>query len=368
MKKRSFYIIVLILLIAIGLICGIILQKPKQDTIKIGALLPITGPISDIGESYKNGIEIALENYNNDPNHKQQINIIFEDSMGTAGQGVIGINKLISVNKIDYAFIGPTQVVSATSPIIFDNKIPTFIITPSPGISNNNTYMYNFFSYTSDYGEIVAKDLNSKQISGVSLIVYASDAGTSFVNAFKKTYTGKYTLDTVNLEQQDFRTEILKAKNNDLNAIVFVDFPGPNIIFLNELLQLNVSISTYIMFGNEDNINKSAKDSLKIIEPYASWFVFSDKAYPDFIKKYEIKYNKTPYAESAYAYNSMSIMLQVIDECGRDKVCFNKKVMTTEFTGGVVKDSIRYDENRNAIIGTNLIKYDENKETWVDVK
>ena len=41
--------------------CSAVVWRPnKPDTVRIGAILPLTGDMAVFGESFKNGIELAL--------------------------------------------------------------------------------------------------------------------------------------------------------------------------------------------------------------------------------------------------------------------------------------------------------------------
>ena len=69
----------------------------KKDVIKIGAILPLTGPAAQYGKMLKNGMELAKEEINaNSGVDGKQIEIIYEDDQSQAAAGVSAINKLKS--------------------------------------------------------------------------------------------------------------------------------------------------------------------------------------------------------------------------------------------------------------------------------
>ena len=57
MKKTFLFLITLIFLLG----CS----QSKKEEIKIGAILPLTGPVAAFGQWAKNGIDLGLEEYNN---------------------------------------------------------------------------------------------------------------------------------------------------------------------------------------------------------------------------------------------------------------------------------------------------------------
>ena len=371
MKKQSIYVGVIIIIIIIGLLLGIILliQSPvPKEEVKFGLLLPLTGNESNLGENINNGMKIAVEEYNSLPNPKQ-VTVITEDSASDPKTALNAMIKLITLDNIDYSYAGVSKIASAVSASVLENKVPTFTSAVSKKVSADNLYMYNFYCYAPDFAKLIAQDLNKKDINSVTLLIFNTDTGTQFINEFTKEYKGKInSTELVGLTQVDYRTEILKAKANKSEGIIFIHSALQNIAILNQLVEQDEIVPTYLMLADYGNVNAGAKDALKKIEPYSTWFMLSADRYEVFVNKYKIEFGKSPDATAAYAYNAMKIMLEIVDECGKDKICFNNKVMNTEFTGGVVKDNITFDENRNAIIDSSLIKYDGNKEGWIKIK
>ena len=88
MKRKVSIIIVLIAAFAIGG-CNFSQQKGKQkssnkkEVIKIGAILPLTGDISVYGSGCKNGIDLAIDQLNNE-NLTVTYKIIYIDKIGRA--------------------------------------------------------------------------------------------------------------------------------------------------------------------------------------------------------------------------------------------------------------------------------------------
>ena len=367
MEKQYIYIGIIILIIIIGFVIGT--YSPKStDEVKIGVVLPLTGAQNYLGEYHNNGVQLALDDYYNQSNHKN-IKLLTEDSAGTPQQGLSSVNKLISADKVDYFFVSLTAVISATSATISSNKIPTIIVTPAVTLSSKNNYLYNFYFYLKDYGTRMGEQLTKEDINNVAIYVYNIDSADDFIDSFQNSYSNNIvSVDKLNVAQMDFKTEIIKAKTSNANTILFINFANPTIIFLNQMIELDVNIPVYILDGNYDTIKSGAKDSLTKLDVHSGWLILVPDKYDSFVAGYKAKYNKSPEPSAAYTYNSMKIMLEVIDKCGKDKVCFNNEIMTTTFVGGVVKDSITFDENRNAIIGSDLIQYDGNKQEWVKLE
>lgn len=103
MKKTTIITIVLIIaafLVGYGLSWQkqIISLEKQEEPIKIGAILPMTGPAAFQGEAVRNGMEMAIQDF---AKKKIFIKAIYEDSQAQANQGVTAYTKLKNLNQAD---------------------------------------------------------------------------------------------------------------------------------------------------------------------------------------------------------------------------------------------------------------------------
>ena len=82
------------LAVAAILLAGCVQQ---QETIKIGAILPLTGETMVWGENSRNGMQLAVEEINSAGGiNGKLIEIIYEDSQCNPSKAVSSIQKLVS--------------------------------------------------------------------------------------------------------------------------------------------------------------------------------------------------------------------------------------------------------------------------------
>ena len=88
--------VIAILVIAVGgyWLSGGFAQKYEEKTIKIGAILPLSGNLAAIGVPERNVLDLTVDELN-EKQDKYRYEIIFEDSKGNAGEGATIANKLI---------------------------------------------------------------------------------------------------------------------------------------------------------------------------------------------------------------------------------------------------------------------------------
>lgn len=96
----------------------------QAQDIQIGANFPLSGPNGSYGDVFMSGSNLAVEHVNADKMLSGKLSIAYEDSQGTPQRGVIGMNKLVNVDKVPYVLSSFTGVLKATAPIGARTKTP----------------------------------------------------------------------------------------------------------------------------------------------------------------------------------------------------------------------------------------------------
>jgi len=88
-----------------------------QDVIKIGADLPMSGPNAEYGELFGAAAKLAVDHINADKMLGKKLSLVIEDSQATPQQGVVAMNKLVSVEKVPFVLSAFTGVSKSIAPI-----------------------------------------------------------------------------------------------------------------------------------------------------------------------------------------------------------------------------------------------------------
>jgi branched-chain amino acid transport system substrate-binding protein len=97
MSKPSFRAKVLFATLPILLAAG----SSFAETIKIGAVVPTTGPVAEDGASVLKGAKLAVKLFNDAGGlNGDKIDLLVEDGACIPAQSVAGAEKLISANKV----------------------------------------------------------------------------------------------------------------------------------------------------------------------------------------------------------------------------------------------------------------------------
>src|SRR5262245_34084785 len=77
------------------------------ETIKLGGILPVTGPGALIGTAEMRGVQFAVDEVNAKGGVRgNQVEVVFEDNQAKPDQSVLSFNKLTDLQHIAVIFTG----------------------------------------------------------------------------------------------------------------------------------------------------------------------------------------------------------------------------------------------------------------------
>lgn len=314
-----------VLLVALSLtIAGAVLPGcKKSEEIKIGAILPLTGPGGKYGEYAKNGIDLAVSKINAKGGIKgRKVVVIYEDTKASPQDGVTGIRKLIQVDGVQ-AIIGAmaSSVTLATAPVAEENKV--VLISPASSAPNLSGIGKYFFRncVSDDYeGKVMAEYAkNSLHLSSVAILFVNNDYGRGVENVFSKEFEnrGGQIVASESFEQDatDFRTQIAKIKVANPNAVYLVGY-AEMLQALKQIKEsrLNCQILSTVMFDDPDLIAKAGNTAEGVI--FTSW-AYDPESQEEHVKRFVEKYTETyggaPEVFAAQSYDAMMIFAGALE-------------------------------------------------------
>jgi Receptor family ligand binding region. len=117
----------------------------SKESLKLGMVGPLTGNTATYGTSVKNGVEIAVDEFNNNGGYNgQNVELVAEDSRGDQTEASNATRKLIEQDKV-FAIVGAvlSSETLTAAPIANDAGIP--MISPSataPGVPEVGPYIF----------------------------------------------------------------------------------------------------------------------------------------------------------------------------------------------------------------------------------
>lgn len=328
--------------------------KKKEEEIKIGAVLVLTGPDAKAGNSAKRGIEMAVEEINSEGGvNSLKITVVYEDDQGDPQKASNAVLKLINVDEVP-VIIGPmwSTSVLAISKIAEEKQVVILSPTASaPSITEagdfifRNTYS-DVYEGTKD-AEYAYNELGYRK----SGIIYINlDAGIEIANVFEKRFEelgGKVLVkENYNPDTTDFRSLLTKFRAKDIEFIYLMGYNEiGQLIKQARELGLKLPFISTIMFEISDVVATAGDAAEGTVYSFPSYdpqkggnLVYS------FAKKYEQKYGELPDPEAAFSYDAMKILALAISEAGTDPIKIKNELYNIQNYKGVTGKT-SFDEN-----------------------
>ena len=350
MKK----IFALLLIALICLSCG----KKEEDVIKIGAILPLTGSAAIWGQNVKKGIDLAVEEANeNGGINGRKISLLYEDSQGLPKEAVTALQKLINRDKIQVV-IGDvaSSCVLSMAPIAEKNEV----VLLSPGASNpdiTNAGEYIFRNWHSDLaeGEFLAKYLfNTKKVNAVSVVYVNNGYGKGLEKIFKTTFEnlgGKIeTSESFEQGSTFFKSQISKLSSCKSNFVFLAGYPQEIPLLLRQAKEMGINKQFVCSSAFEDpQILKVAGNAAEeVIYDYPKQGDTAQLYVKQFHSNYLKKYNELPGALSDNGFDALNLIRFAIKNSGSSGKNIKEGLLNIKNYPGVAGNT-SYDQNGDII-------------------
>jgi len=204
----------------------------SHDTLRIGAILPLTGDAGVYGKALQRGMDLACSEVNESSKTKRKISLLYEDDAGNAGTAVSAARKLIDADGVRYMIGGAMS--STAAPIIpITERAGILLISPtatSASLTNNTRLFFRLWP-SDDYDGGFMAAVASEQLGiKTAAIFYINTAyGKGIAEAFRdkfKELGGEIVYDEGYAQgATDFRTSIEKMRQRHPEAVYLPDMP-----------------------------------------------------------------------------------------------------------------------------------------------
>ena len=325
--KRKILIPLAILVVIIAAIAIYFTQKPKEpETIKIGAILPLTGSVAMAGELMKRGIELAVEEINkNGGINGKKIEVIYGDSKNEAKEGVSLANKMISLDKVSVIIASMSSVVAPLVPFADKNKSVLFVtLTSLPGLTEKSEWVFRYHINGEEEAKTMAKFALEKLGIKKVVILYINDEfGVQISNKFKEIFQelGGEVLLSEGFEKAgtDFRPLLQKVKVLNPPGLYILGY-GQSLAYIVKQVR-EIGIKSTILSMNAlglpeylqimGNAAENAYCTVPLFSP-----TLPQENVQKFVKNYYSRYKDVPNFISAETYDMIYLLAEAIRKGG----------------------------------------------------
>ena len=353
----------------------------QAATVKVGMVLPVTGPGADAGRFALNGAKLALEAINKAGGILgKPVELVTEDDLTTNPGAVLAFSKLASNPEI-IAFLGSIRSTQnhAMAPDILKTAKPMLFGGTDPVLTHmGNRWLFRFRPNDTFSAKVIADYGATTLAKKKWAIVHSTDAfGTSGAKALTEALGAAGA--TVALDQgypnqsQDFTPVVLAVKQSGAEIIgSYFTFENDLGIFARQLRQLGVTVP---WVGSPSITNVTA---LKLAGPalfgtfgVADYAEDSTPAAKAFGTAYRAAYKIAPDNQSSWTFDALNVLALAANKAGKtEPEALRTAILAVRGFQGA-EGEYNFDENGDGLHGYNIVKNEKGNivfEKRIDLK
>lgn len=300
----------------------VVLAAPAQaaEPVTIGFLSHLSGPFAEYGASFKNAVELYLEEVEQQGGIEgRPVKLLVEDDRNSPQEAATVARKIAETPGVVLA-IGSwsTTASMAASPIFTEAKIPQISPTSShPDFTKQSDYVFRQNNTDDILAQYNADTIQQKLKANKVVIPYSQDdwgvyTGRATAEAIEKAGGEVLLLESVQPGARDFRPFISKVRSLKPEG-VFLALPYQEAsIFIQQLRQAGVDIPVGggIPLTSPKFIELSGKAAEGVV--LHTIFFAGDPNQKAFTDAYQAKYGKLPDQFAALAYDATAVGVAAI--------------------------------------------------------
>jgi branched-chain amino acid transport system substrate-binding protein len=346
----------------------------KNNIVKIGAILPMTGPTGYLGEGESLGVKLAMaERKPTDP----KIDFVFEDSKGKPDVALSAMQKLLNVENIKIHVVSTTAPVQATLPAYKSSGKDVLVIAQAmvPSVTKDYPFAYRLYATSDEETDLLAAYAKEKGFKKIGALHINNRFGQEGVNFFKrkvKGYGADVTLiESFSFSDKDFKTILAKMKGMKVDALLIYAYSDSFPTIFQQMQEAGLKVP---VMGNADLAlgglsKKVSADFLKNVTFPAPRYYFAknDPRVEAFNSKVKAQ-GKEANFDIAYFYDMTNILTKAIDKTPskspKDIAASIESLMPYQGVTGL----IRLNEYRDTRADMKLVHWDKGALQVVELK
>lgn len=318
----------------VAMACMVMTTAAVAETLKIGAILSVTGPTAFLGKPEANTLKMLVESINgNGGIGGKKVELIIKDSAGQKEKAVSYAKQLIEEEKV-FAILGPTRTGSTLAIKSLCEKSGTLLISCASSKMIVDPVAPHVFKTPQNDSLAVRKIFEHMKKNNITKIGVAV-GGTGFGKMGKKfseMLAPEYGITVVTTEVYapnvtDLSSLVAKWKANaDIQGVINWSIVPAQTILAKNMRQAGWDVPLYLShgFGNIKYVEVGGKAVEGVIFPAGRLLIAEglDDSHPqkkvlvDYKKSYESKFNEPVSTFGGHAYDAMMILAAGLEKAG----------------------------------------------------
>ena len=303
-------------------------HRPDTEALRVGVILPLTGPAAFLGDAIKGGIEIAAQEYRAGVEAKPlNLQIEYADSGGVPAQVVTAFHRLVSTKDVQ-AVIAVQHGVRALIPLAArDERVLLATSVPDNNIAGQNPWTFRFFiNAETDASTIAAYARTRLGLERCATIFVNDEMGISYDDSFTRHFTaGGGTVvarESYPPAQAHFREQVLKVREAAPDCVYLIGY-GIGMANLPKQIREAGMDATLLAVGtiSQPEIMEAAGEAADgIYYTTTKFFTFAPET-PElerFVESFQQRYGKMPVFFEVFGHDSLRLLLLAAEKGGID--------------------------------------------------
>lgn len=307
-------------------------QSTVDDPIRLGSALALTGPAAFISEEGRKGIELAIEEINEDPPLGRPLEASFQDTRSQPAEAVTAMRGFVTRDELGL-LLGPvtsTEVHSVIPALSSMDALTITAMSTDPSITDllgeGGAERIFRVNPPDDAMARTMVDLAVNELGDASLAIVArnDDLGRSAAEIFtERAEENGASITSAEFFESggsyDFSTAIARIGRDAPDAVLFVGTLEEGIPFLRQANEQQLQARIYtrgvsITDTLATELGPDALDNIYAIEPYFS--TIDSEANAAFVAAWEDSYGAEPINQGYFSYVSVHLLAKAIEAAG----------------------------------------------------
>lgn len=337
-----------------------------QQTISVGAAIPMTGPLSLTGIQYLNSLRLAEEDINKAGGIKgAKLSILFEDAQASNSTMINAFVKVVQERKPPFVFLSSysTQNI-AVAPEVTKAAIPVMYAGGADAVAElNNKWMFRIRPQDSTSAIAMARYVKEKLKATKPGIIYIqNDFGQGAANAAAKLLEqqGVKPVGTESYGQndKDMSAQLFNLKNKGADVIIAFVYPVDGALLLRQMKTLGLKQPMMISSGGivPASLQLVSPSDLENVWGVTDAFLAGTPKGKDFLERYRAKFGSDVDPYGAAYYDGARLLAQAMNAVGIDAAALQAYLSKVKDFQGVAH-VYSFDEKRNGVHDVAVVKF-----------
>jgi branched-chain amino acid transport system substrate-binding protein len=318
-----------IFLISFSLLQGIQAFAQKAE-LRIGFIAPLSGDLSDIGASTREGAELAMEQVNAGGGlviggRAYTAVLLIRDGQSRPEIAVNAAQELINREHVS-AIIGPPISGTAipVARLAEKSRVPMITqVATVPEVTRGMRYVFRV-CYTDDFqGKVLARFVRERLSAATAAVLYDvagaynKTVAEIFIAEFRGAGGRIVAEETYTTGTQDFRSHLLRIQSHSPDVLFLPNYAADLRIQLDQIRELTIQAQ---IVGTD---TMSFRDAANIAKSEGAYFSthFSpeipEAAVQDFARMYQRTFNRTVTVGGALTYDAFGLLFDALKRAGK---------------------------------------------------